>query len=289
VVLRSDDPILVDLTARPRRFLVRGLRQWGGPVTTTDALAAFVGLEGAAALADDLDRLGRAIDRGEALTPRDWMRAVLLAGMVVANREVGAPQDWHTLTGQDLEEAWDDLASVERLLRARFVADPPRTSIFSGEHEGRRTRVWTFAPTDGLGSRPWEDHVAAAVVGPAGRRYRERHGASAQRRADLGVGERRRTWSGVAATGGWGPSATMTCSVRTGRAGKSLTSSAVTRWGPSTSTVPGHTVMVTSGVPTGPVGGTQPPTGRSSRTSSLSRIEALAAALWSRQAGHGAT
>lgn len=104
----------------------------------------LVGIDDKGALYEEIRRLRTEVALGAALTRHEWFSTLLLAQLMVGH-PLGAPTDWSIVTGQRLHEAWDDLASIERVLRCTYFEERVRTVLFSGLHEGRRTRVWTFS------------------------------------------------------------------------------------------------------------------------------------------------
>lgn len=112
-----DDPdelVAVDLTTLERRMLCIGLSDWGGPNHCGDPMAQILGFRDVRDLYEEGHRLSEAIGAGEALTRRDWTRA--LASLEVMLSEVLGSGEWGPIHGYDEDELHLALLPLRRKL-----------------------------------------------------------------------------------------------------------------------------------------------------------------------------
>ena len=99
----------------------------------TDAVARVIGLDDVEALHDDGRRIREAIRAGEALSQRDWRRALVATEIVFASSYYGAAGDWEIVAPIDDAGSLSLLCSVQRKLAG--LRAPPRSSPdYDGEH-----------------------------------------------------------------------------------------------------------------------------------------------------------
>ena len=106
--------IAVDLTKGERELLARGLAEWGGPASATEALARAMGFESSEDLEREGRELGYALRREDHLTREDWRRTLLATEIVFASDVFGAGTDWSITTGLSDEETIKVLRSIQR-------------------------------------------------------------------------------------------------------------------------------------------------------------------------------
>jgi hypothetical protein len=107
--------VAVDLTSDERSLLSRGLGEWGGPASPTDALARAMGFVSKEDLwRGEGRRLQEALDYGEPLAGSQWRKALLATEIVFASDVVGSGLDWSTTTGLTDEETIKLLRVVQR-------------------------------------------------------------------------------------------------------------------------------------------------------------------------------
>lgn len=116
-----DEPIAIDLTDEQRQVLIQGLRQWGGPAHTTDALSRALGWGGVTDQREQSRRLCESLAEGQPLPARDWTRILLTTEVAFASDVVGAGTEWQTVTGLE------DVATL-LVLRELQTALPVRAS-----------------------------------------------------------------------------------------------------------------------------------------------------------------
>jgi hypothetical protein len=121
-----DEVVAVDLADDERELLRQGLVQWGGPTAPDDGLARVIGFENVATMLEEGRRIRDVLGTGNALTKRDWQRALVATEFVWASSFYGAAADWWEVT------AWDD----ERTLRTLREVQ----SKLSGLRSPRRPR-----------------------------------------------------------------------------------------------------------------------------------------------------
>lgn len=108
--------ISLDLTEDERRMLVWGLTDWGGPARCTESLAVAMGFEDLDDLEREADRIAEAIQAGEALTKRDWTRALFSTEVIFASDVIGTGSEWKSLIGGTDEHWLGVLRSLQRKL-----------------------------------------------------------------------------------------------------------------------------------------------------------------------------
>ena len=108
------DAVEVSLTAEERKFLLRGLGEWGGPARCTDQLAIGMGFEGLDQFHGDVERLREALKAGEPLSVEDWRRVLLATEVVFVSDVVGSGLDWSMTTGISDSESISLLRSIQR-------------------------------------------------------------------------------------------------------------------------------------------------------------------------------
>ena len=114
--VEAGPPIDIDLTARERDFLARGLAEWGGPAHATDAIAAALGLFDANDSAEVVDQLWHRVTSGDSLTEADWQRALGVVEVMFASDRFGSGLEWETTTGFGDAESIGLLRSLQRRL-----------------------------------------------------------------------------------------------------------------------------------------------------------------------------
>jgi hypothetical protein len=110
------EKIAVALSEDERALLVRGLEEWGGSATPTDALARAMGSEDVAGLQADTWSLAARLKAGEQLTAADWARALIATEIAFASNYYGSGWDWSIVSGLDDEETIRRLRGVQRKL-----------------------------------------------------------------------------------------------------------------------------------------------------------------------------
>ncbi|WP_076473659.1 hypothetical protein [Micromonospora avicenniae] len=119
------DLVMVDLTEAERHLLARGLKEWGGPAHSTEALAVAMGFEGVQDLYARAGRLHASIRADEPLSRRDWRRVLIATEVVFASDIFGSDCDWSTTTGLTDEETISLLRAVQRkLARTANIHNP---------------------------------------------------------------------------------------------------------------------------------------------------------------------
>jgi hypothetical protein len=109
-----DEHVKVELTALERTMLRIGLTDWDGPNSCGDAMAQVLGFHDVEDLLDEGHRLGVAIAAGEALSRRDWTRA--LASLEIMLSEVLGSGEWGAIHGYDEDELHVALLPLRRKL-----------------------------------------------------------------------------------------------------------------------------------------------------------------------------
>jgi hypothetical protein len=106
----------IDLSARQRELLVRGLIEWGGPTRPTDQLAQAMGFGDVKKLHEEADRIRRELERDEQLAGADYARALIATEIVFASNYYGSGVEWPTTTGWSDDETLKVLREVQREL-----------------------------------------------------------------------------------------------------------------------------------------------------------------------------
>jgi hypothetical protein len=109
-------PIDVGLTEDERRFIIAGLRQWGGPARARDESAALSGFATADEMHAGSVRLRRAIEGLQDLSRRNWQRVLVLTELIFGSDAFGAGVEWETVTGRDEVADLRLLREVQRKL-----------------------------------------------------------------------------------------------------------------------------------------------------------------------------
>jgi hypothetical protein len=112
----ASEIISVDLTEDELRFLIEGLRQWGGPGHCTDAMATGMGFDGADDLLRQASRIETALLERADLSRWDWTRALLVSEIDFASDVIGAGYEWSTATGLDDAHSLLVLRGLQRKL-----------------------------------------------------------------------------------------------------------------------------------------------------------------------------
>ena len=119
-----DDVVAVDLPDEQRELLIRGLREWGGPAYATDVLARAMGFISVEALYREGARVQAALREREAMSKRDWARALVATEICFASSYYGAGCDWAIVTGWSDEHTVSVLRDLQRNLAG--LRAPPR-------------------------------------------------------------------------------------------------------------------------------------------------------------------
>ncbi|OXM49486.1 hypothetical protein CFP75_19045 [Amycolatopsis alba DSM 44262] len=106
----------VELADDEREVLRRGLAEWGGPASCTEALAVAMGFRSVAGLLEDGGRLRAALAAGEPLSPQDWRRVVTATEIVFASDVFGSGLDWSITTGFSDEQTIKILRRLQRTI-----------------------------------------------------------------------------------------------------------------------------------------------------------------------------
>ena len=75
------------------------LVDWGGPAECTESLAVAIGFAGLDGLLEQGERIAEAIYRGEAVSRRDWSRAMFSAEVIFASDVVGTGSEFTVIQG----------------------------------------------------------------------------------------------------------------------------------------------------------------------------------------------
>jgi len=117
-----NDLLAVDLTEEELRVLRHGLLEWGGPARCTDRMALAMGFDSVDDLLRQGDRIRRALDNGQPMSQRDWVRALLATEIVFASDVLGSGHDWEATSGMSDHE-------TIRVLRALQLKIPVGGSV----------------------------------------------------------------------------------------------------------------------------------------------------------------
>jgi hypothetical protein len=112
----ADDLTSVDLTPEERRVLRFGLLMWGGPASMTDEIARAIWFDGRKDFNEQRDRLRDAIGEQEALSPRDWHRALAATELGYISWVLGAAGDWPIVSGIEDHAALDHIRAIQKKL-----------------------------------------------------------------------------------------------------------------------------------------------------------------------------
>ena len=112
-----DDVVAVDLPDEQRDLMITALLEWGGPARPTDTIARAMGFASAEAICREGERLRSALRRRQAMSKRDWARALVATEIVFASSYYGAAGDWEVITGWSDERTLPLLRNLQRSLR----------------------------------------------------------------------------------------------------------------------------------------------------------------------------
>lgn len=126
------EPVYVDLTADERQVLRFGLLVWGGPASMTDEIARAIWFAGREDFYMEQDRLVAAIEGEEALTPRDWHRALAAMELGFISAILGAAGDWWVVSGIDEHVALDQIRAIQE--KVKSVKPWPEPYARPGRH-----------------------------------------------------------------------------------------------------------------------------------------------------------
>ena len=108
----------LDLTEDERTLLYYGLIDWFGPAHGTDSLAVAIGFADLEDLSDQGGRIAEAIYEGEAVSRRDWSRAMFAAEVCFASDVLGTGSEF-TVIHAGTDAHWIDvLRRLQRKVRA---------------------------------------------------------------------------------------------------------------------------------------------------------------------------
>jgi hypothetical protein len=117
-------PVALGFSRDEQRFIVEGLKHWGGPADPQPESAVLAGFDGVQQMYASTERLRRSLEGGEPLSRRDWRRIMILTELIFASDTFGAGVEWETVTGRD---EVTDLRLLRRVQR-KLVAVCPRDS-----------------------------------------------------------------------------------------------------------------------------------------------------------------
>ncbi|MFE5502875.1 hypothetical protein ACFQ73_09980 [Amycolatopsis japonica] len=121
--MASEELVSVELPDDEREVLRRGLAEWGGPASCTEALAAAMGFRSVADLLEDGRRLRTALAARKPLSPQDWRRVMAATEIVFASDVFGSGLDWSITTGFSDEQTIKILRRLQRTIgRALYDA-----------------------------------------------------------------------------------------------------------------------------------------------------------------------
>jgi hypothetical protein len=112
-----DEQVAIDLDTDERLMLTCGLRNWGGPVRGSDALAALMGFEDMNQLTTQASSLIGAIKDHRALSVREWTRVLVATEINFASEVLGTgPEEWVAIEGWPPDRWWAVLRRLQRKL-----------------------------------------------------------------------------------------------------------------------------------------------------------------------------
>lgn len=119
--------VSIELTPDEREILASGLNEWEGPALCTEELAVAMGFDGTIGLLSEAGRIGNAIRDSEALSQRDWVRALLATEIAFVSDVVGSGHDWSITVGVA------DGRSIEliRTAQNKILRDVPVRAVLS--------------------------------------------------------------------------------------------------------------------------------------------------------------
>ncbi|MEU8897293.1 hypothetical protein [Nocardia sp. NPDC048505] len=109
-----NDLVAIELSADERQLLWYGLGEWSGPASCSEALAIAMDFEGVSDLLAQEQRIRAALKAHEALTARDWRRALVATEFVFASDVFGSGVEWSITTGFKDEETVRILRRLQR-------------------------------------------------------------------------------------------------------------------------------------------------------------------------------
>lgn len=92
--------VTVELTDDERGMLVSGLRDWDGPAHGTDSLAVAMGFHSLEDLQAGGARIADAIASGQAISVRDWTRAMVATEFAFASELLGTGDEWTVINAR---------------------------------------------------------------------------------------------------------------------------------------------------------------------------------------------
>jgi hypothetical protein len=129
VMADPDELIDIELTDEERYVLNRGVVEWGGPASCTDAMAGAMGFASVRDLFDQSRRLLAALDSAQSMSRWDWTRMLLATEIVFASNVIGSGWDWEDATGVDDARTFQVLRDVQLKLVPARVQIGPRPSL----------------------------------------------------------------------------------------------------------------------------------------------------------------
>ena len=91
--------VRLELTADEVLMLTESLTGWAGPARGTDSLAVTMGFSSLEHGLQEGPRVARAIGAGQALTVRNWTRALVAAEFAFASDVLGWGGEWTVIQG----------------------------------------------------------------------------------------------------------------------------------------------------------------------------------------------
>jgi len=106
----------LDISEREVEMLGQGLLHFGGPAHATEEFATAMGFKGAERMPEECMEIRRKLEGSEALSARDWTRALLALEICFASELMGVGYEWSTVTGFSDSETIRILRSIQRKL-----------------------------------------------------------------------------------------------------------------------------------------------------------------------------
>ena len=116
-------PVDLGLTRAEVDFMVSGFGEWFGPARPAPESATLAGFASVGEMADGIRSLRNAILAGEAVSRRDWRRALIATELIFGSDTFGVGVEWETVTGRDEVVDLKHLRELQRKLVG--VCPPP--------------------------------------------------------------------------------------------------------------------------------------------------------------------